>query len=78
VRLRAWALLRAQTSAIPENLDVFITSLHPHERDGSLMMKAYGFEKLQGHVEADEAYVSGDQSRSDTKRKRSNKTTIVG
>lgn len=44
----------------------------------SLMMKADGFEKLQGHVEADEAYVGGYQSRPDQKKKGSNKTIVMG
>jgi transposase len=44
----------------------------------SLMMKADGFEKLQGHVEADEAFVGGYQSRKDTRRKGSNKTIVMG
>jgi hypothetical protein len=44
----------------------------------SLMMKADGFEKLQGHVEADEAYVGGRQSLAQRRRKGSNKTIIMG
>jgi transposase len=44
----------------------------------TLVMKADGFEKLQGHVEADEAFVGGHQSREDTVRYGSNKTIIMG
>jgi transposase len=44
----------------------------------SLMMKADGFEKLQGHVEADEAYIGGYQSVAERKRKGSNKTIVMG
>jgi transposase len=44
----------------------------------SLMMKADGFEKLQGHVEADEAYVGGHQSRVDMRLKGTNKTIVMG
>ena len=43
----------------------------------SLMMKADGFEKLQGHVEADEAFVGGKQTRED-QRRGSNKTIVMG
>jgi transposase len=44
----------------------------------SLMMKADGFEKLQGHVELDEAFIGGRQTREDQRRKGSNKTIVMG
>jgi len=44
----------------------------------TLMMKADGFEKLQGHVEADEAFVGGYQSHADARLKGSNKTIVMG
>lgn len=44
----------------------------------TLMMKADGFEKLQGHIEADEAFVGGRQSRADQRRYGSNKTIVMG
>ncbi|WP_315767565.1 IS1595 family transposase [Bradyrhizobium sp. SZCCHNR2012] len=44
----------------------------------SLMMKADGFEKLQGFVEADKAYVGCRQSREDQRRLGSNKTIVMG
>jgi transposase-like protein len=44
----------------------------------SLMMKADGFEKLRGHVEADEAYVGGRQRKTDLQEIGSNKTIVMG
>jgi transposase len=44
----------------------------------SLMMKADGWQKLKGHVEADEALVGGRQSWADARELGSNKTVIMG
>jgi transposase len=44
----------------------------------TLMMKADGFEKLQGHVEADETYVGGYQSMKDRRSEGTNKTIVMG
>jgi transposase len=44
----------------------------------SLMMKADGFEKLQGHVEADETYVGGRQTMKDRYAKGTNKVVVMG
>jgi transposase-like protein len=43
-----------------------------------LMAKADGFEILQGHVEADEAFIGGRRSHSHAKGHLSNKTIVLG